>query len=386
MKGPQHILLTGITGSVGSEVVRWLSSQEQGLSITALIRARSPEELRRRWQQAVAEVPASANREGNRWRPLAGDITLPNLGLSDTEAFALRKDITHIIHAAADVRFLAPLEALRRVNVEGTRNVLEFAAGCRRLVQCAHLSTLFVAGRRTGTILEHELEHDAGFINHYEHSKFEAEILARQFMNVVPLVVYRLAMLPGRSSDGFVHQFVAFHQVLYFYHRGSLTMVPGKKENRIDIAPTDWATDILMRMFLQCFDAGRTCHICSGENAVQAGELVALTSRCFSEVTNPGHQEIAPLALVNSSTYDRSLIALSSTGTARSRQIARTLSSMTPYALLSRVFDRQHVRESLKEAAMAPQFKAYYPSIVRYCVRTNWRKGNGSEARTPSVL
>jgi len=293
------------------------------------------------------------------WRPIAGDVTLPKLGLSHSEFDALRTDVTHVIHAAADIRFLAPLEDLRRVNAEGTRNVLEFAARCSSLVQCAHLSTLFVAGRRTGMIREDELEHDTGFINSYEHSKYEAEFIAQKFMKLLPLSVYRLAFLPGRHRDGFVHQFGAFHQVLYYYHRGLLPMLPGNGDNRVDMAPIDWATDVLMRTFFERFEPGRTYHICSGDSAVQMSEFVALTSRCFSR-----RPAFAPLELVHPTTYDQFLSAFATRETARSQQMVRMLNSTVPYAVLSRVFDR--------EGTPPPAFRDYYPGIARYCLHTDW--------------
>ena len=351
-----HIFITGITGSVGSEIVRWLRNYASNLRLTAVLRAGSTDTLHKRWDHVLraAGVTAPAS-----WRPIAGDVTLPQLGLSHSEFDVLRTDVTHLIHAAADVRFLAPLEDLRRVNTEGTRNVLDFAARCSRLVQCAHLSTLFVAGRRTGIIREHELEHDTGFINSYEHSKYEAELIAQKFMKLLPLSVYRLALLPGRHSDGFVHQFGAFHQVLYYYHRGWLLMLPGDGDARVDMAPIDWATDVLMRMFLGHFEPSRTYHICSGDSAVQMSEFVALTSRCFSD-----RPALAPLELVDPTIYDRFLNAFATRGTARSQQMVRMLNSTVPYAVLSRVFDR--------EGTPPPAFRVYYPSIARYCLHTDW--------------
>lgn len=376
MDRPGHILITGLTGSVGAEIVRCLPGRAPGFQVTAVLRAGSAEELTARWSRILlaARMPADELRDGRLpWRPLAGDITLPGLGLGEAELAVLRDSVTHVIHAAADVRFLAPLGDLRQVNVAGTRNILEMAVRFRRLVQCAYVSTLFVAGRRTGTILEHELEHDAGFINNYERSKYEAELVAKSFMKVLPLATYRLALLPGRRTDGFVHQFGAFHQILNFYHQGVLRMVPGTPGNLLDIVPTDWAADILLRVFLGHFKAGRTFHICSGASAVRMSEFVELTSRVFSDRGATALQP-APLTLVDAFRYDRSLDGMTGDGSARSRQIARMLERTVPYGAISRVFDRQGLHESLPEKYAAPAFRDYYPRIARYCVEENWRK------------
>ena len=378
MDRPGHILITGLTGSVGAEIVRCLPSRAPGFQVTAVLRAGSSEELTARWSRILlaARMPTAELRDDRlSWRPLAGDITLPGLGLSDAEMAELSDSVTHVIHAAADVRFLAPLTDLRQVNVAGTANVLEMAVRFRRLVQCAYVSTLFVAGRRTGMILEHELEHDAGFINNYEQSKYEAELVAKSFMKVLPLATYRLALLPGRRTDGFVHQFGAFHQILNFYHQGVLQRLPGTPGNLLDIIPTDWAADILVHAFLAHFEAGRTFHVCSGASAVRMSEFVELTSRVFSGNGEPArHPALAPLTLVDPSRYDRSLDGMTGDGSARSRQIARLLQRTAPYGAISRVFDRNGLHRSLPEKYAAPAFRDYYPRIARYCVAEKWRK------------
>ena len=104
------------------------------------------------------------------------------LGLGDSTASRLRSQITTIVHAAGFTRFDGPSAVARQVNVDGLRNLLEFASACPRLDRFVALSTVYVAGRRSGRIAERELEHDNGFVNPYEESKDEAERLLRAWM------------------------------------------------------------------------------------------------------------------------------------------------------------------------------------------------------------
>lgn len=110
------------------------------------------------------------------------DLAEPNLGLSDQQFQALADTVDAILHCAASTEVDGDLAALRRVNVDGTARILELAQAGSRGPDLFHVSTAFVAGRRrTGVIYETELSDDAGFETNYERSKFEAELLVREW-------------------------------------------------------------------------------------------------------------------------------------------------------------------------------------------------------------
>jgi len=381
---PLHILLTGATGAVGCEIARWLRLHAPQARLTALVRASSERELRSRWRAVLRSAgweQPGAHELRERWTPLRGDVTLPQLGARRAELARLRREVTHIVHAAADIRFLAPLEESRLVNTLGTRRVLELAARCPRLESLAHVSTIFVAGRRTGRILEDELEHEAGFVSPYEQSKYEAEQLARAAMEGIPLSIYRLALLPGRASDGYVHQFGAFHRLLSYYERGLLETLPGARRNRVDLAPTDWAADVLMQLFLRHFQARRTYHVCSGESAVSLAEFVALTSEHVGALGRPG-AALPPLRLVRPAAYEKFLQRAAQSSAPGAEKLIGVVRTTTPHAVLSKVFDRRAVEACLGPAAAAPAFADWFPRIVRYGCERNWgRDENLSRSR-----
>jgi long-chain acyl-CoA synthetase len=383
---PIHVLLTGATGSVGCEVAGWLRTHAPHVRLSALVRASSERELRIRWKAVLRAAGRERTGERSaraRWTPLRGDVTQPQLGLKRAELAPLLREVTHIVHAAADIRFLAPLEESRLVNTLGTRNVLELAARCTRLESLAHVSTIFVAGRRTGRILEHELEHHAGFVSPYEQSKYEAELLARECMDRIPIAVYRLALLPGRRADGHVHQFGAFHRLLYYYERGLLETLPGAAGNRIDLAPTDWATEILLQLYLRHFEARRTYQVCSGESAVRLGDFVALTTRHIAEQRR-SRGALAPLRIVTPAAYEEFLQRAARSAAPGVEKLIGVVRTTTPHAVLSKVFDRRAVQACLGTGARAPAFEEYFPRIVRYCIEQNWGKDEDLNAASGS--
>src|SRR5512136_1752606 len=75
-----------------------------------------------------------------------GDVVRMHLGLSGGEYKGLVRNATAIWHLAALSHLDAEAEAIRRVNVEGTRNVLELARAARRLGRLHHFSTALVSG------------------------------------------------------------------------------------------------------------------------------------------------------------------------------------------------------------------------------------------------
>jgi dihydroflavonol-4-reductase len=114
-------LVTGATGFVGSAVVRALLSD--GLRVRALARRSSPK----------------ANLDGL-------DIELAEGDMRDAGAVrAAAEGARYVFHVAADYRLWAPdPEEIMRANVEGTRTVMEAAAGAgaERIVYTSSVATL----------------------------------------------------------------------------------------------------------------------------------------------------------------------------------------------------------------------------------------------------
>ena len=59
-----------------------------------------------------------------------------------------------------------------------------------------------MAGERHGVVYEHELSLGQGFKNHYESTKFQAELWVHEMMDRVPTTIYRPAIVVGDSRDG----------------------------------------------------------------------------------------------------------------------------------------------------------------------------------------
>lgn len=364
---PQSVvLLTGGTGSLGRELLRELL-RDPGVRVHAL--TRDPESSR---AHALLEADGAAS---GRVTLTHGDVTHADLGLPSTEADALRRTVTHVIHAAADTSFNAPLERARAVNVGGTRNVLAFASACDQVTAVACASTLYVAGTRTGTILESDTEQPDGWVNAYEQSKHEMEAVVRSSMQTLPVSLYRLSTIIGHSETGAVTGFNAIHHALRLFYRGLAPMVPGRLSTPVDLVPMDFAARALSALAVQGFEPGRTYHIAAGSaRSCSLDELLDETVAVFRR-TRPAWRKrrIERPAVVDSGTYALFVRSVEESGNAVLQQATRAVQAFAWQLAYPKEFDTRLTDAALAPFGVsAPCVRDYYGRVVRYCVETSW--------------
>jgi long-chain acyl-CoA synthetase len=278
------VLLTGATGFLGTQISRQILLQES-VELITLVRASDQNDARERLRREWWDWPELRTAvEGGRVRVLVGDVTLEHLGLDETLFAELAARLTHIIHSAADVRLFEPIETLRRVNVDGTRHILELAQAAHGLLRFAHVSTAYVAGASGGKIGEDELDNSYGFSNPYEQSKYEAELLVRQAASELPVSVFRPGMIVGDSSTGAVKSFNTLYYPLRLYLTGSMRVAPAKPSLRINLVPVDYVAQAVVKLTFDSRAAGLTFHLTPPrEDQPSLTELIDLIRRWARE-------------------------------------------------------------------------------------------------------
>jgi long-chain acyl-CoA synthetase len=298
------VLLTGATGFLGAQIARRLL-RETDLTVIALVRAENQAAAARRLSRAwwdwpelataltpglsptggrngspppVGDEDAAGLCEGVRVEILPGDVSLPHLGLDEASYSRLVGRITHIIHSAADLRLDAPLDELRKTNVKGTANMLELAHLAQRdhgLERFAHVSTAYVAGRRSGAIAEADLTGEYGFSCTYEQSKYEGECLVQAAKSELPISVFRPGMIVGAADTGEIRTFNTFYFPLRLYLTGKLRMIPADPALPVNIVPVDYVADAVVRLTFCPEAKGLNFHLTAPAGSPpQAGELV----------------------------------------------------------------------------------------------------------------
>ena len=331
------VLLTGATGFVGTELLDRLLERGDR-PVYALVRAADDD-------AAAERLPAHA-----RLYVLAGDIEQPGLGLSDASRARLADEVTTVVHCAASVSFDLSLEESRRVNVDGTRNVLELAKSCPRLERLTYVSTAYVAGEPRGLFREDQLDVGQRFRNPYERSKFEAERMLRERANGLPLQVLRPSIIVGDSRTGRTSSFNVLYGPLKAFARGRIPAIPARRSAPVDIVPVDYVADRAYELLTDGPDG--TFHVVAGRNATTVGRLLEMTAR---------HLRRKPPAVVPPGVYG----SVVHPWLRRKYRGLRKLEVYFPYFSMGVRFDDRGL-------GPGPPVEGYFHRLVEFAQRAGW--------------
>jgi long-chain acyl-CoA synthetase len=163
----KKIFFIGGTGFVGKVTLSMLLHNFPDIGkVYATVRARDENESKTRfWTSIVTSPTFDPLREkyGDGFEgfikskvvPVNGDVSNEYLGLDETEAQRIMKQCDIIINGAGNVTFNPPLESALRTNVVGSHNIIKLARMMKK-PRLVHVSTCFVAGKRSGPIWENE--------------------------------------------------------------------------------------------------------------------------------------------------------------------------------------------------------------------------------------
>jgi thioester reductase-like protein len=176
-----------------------------------------------------------------------GDITQPALGLNSSDLDLARRETTRVFHLAALYDLAIEREPAMRVNVGGTRNVLEFTRSLPSLRHFHHVSTCYVAGKREGEIMERELRHDAGYRNFYEESKYLSELEVEAVKGELPVTIHRPSVVCGDSKTGETVKYDGvYYLILYLLRWPSASSINiGNYEVSLNLVPVDFVVDAM---------------------------------------------------------------------------------------------------------------------------------------------
>lgn len=169
------LLVTGATGLVGSHVAE--QARQKGLRVRTLVRAGADTTLLKQWGCEL----------------VTGDLDQPE------SLKAACQDVTVVIHCAARVGDWGPTEDYRRVNVGGTKALLEAALATGTLARWVQISSLGVyEGRDHYGTDEATLPSTTG-IDGYTLTKVESELLVCDYIRnrKLPAVVLRPGFIYG---------------------------------------------------------------------------------------------------------------------------------------------------------------------------------------------
>lgn len=370
----ETILITGACGMLGRELVPlFIKNTECNLII--LIHEKGKGLDKNRILKNIFKIPLK-HTSLERIQILAGDITSSNLGISDKHLNALYKEITAIMHTAASTRFDLPLAEARKINVLGTKNVLDFALKCTNVGKLGFISTVYISGKRTGKLNEDAWEHTEGFVNSYEQTKYEAEQLMKKYKNKLPISTYRLSTIIGDSKSGVVNHFTAPHQALRIMYLGLAAMIPGTQNYIVDLIPSDYTALIIFNLFNSHFKQNQIFHITAGKNKSYSLEKLIDTSYELLAKFDPAwkKKEYPKPSIVSSETFDLFIESVEQSGDIFISGVLNVLKHFAHQLNYYKEFDNQNLLRSLPDyQENLPDIETYFGKVVKYSLKHKWK-------------
>ena len=253
-----HIFLTGFPGFIGSRLVCSLLKNKPNLKIYFLVHLSMLNKAHR--------IFKSLNLDPTVHEIALGDITQPNLGLMDAQAQDIQTKTNVIFHLAAIYDLTVPEDIAKKVNVQGTQNLLNFFSKSPNLQRFNHISTCYVSGNQKGLITPDKLEENQKFHNFYESTKHASEVLVKKRSPVMPVTIFSPAIVVGDSVTGETDKFDGPYVVIAFLHkiRALLRLVPnlGYSECEVNTVPVDYVTEVISTLAFQKQALGKTYQVC----------------------------------------------------------------------------------------------------------------------------
>ncbi len=229
--------VTGATGFIGKRLVKALLAR-RGTVVHFLVRPGSEGKL-----AALYDYWGLSQGPKARAVPVSGDLTAKKLGVGSEAIKALKGKIDAVYHLAAVYDLSADAESQVQVNIEGTRNMVDFAKAVDA-GHVHHVSSIAAAGLYEGVFREDMFSEAEGLEHPYFMTKHESEKIVRTECKL-PWTVYRPALVVGDSKTGEMDKIDGPYYFFKLIQRMRQILPPwmpsvGIEGGRINIVPVDF--------------------------------------------------------------------------------------------------------------------------------------------------
>ncbi len=267
------LFLTGFPGFIAKQLVRRIIAKHPAAQMTFLVQSHLATVAR----SAIDEIAGEYSGFSERATLIEGDITLARLGMDESTYQQIVEQTQQIWHLAAIYDLAVAEQIAYKVNVTGTEMMLDMCEACANLQRFHYVSTCYVSGNRKGRVLETELDEGQTFKNHYESTKFWAEVEVRRRMETIPTTIYRPGIVVGDSKTGYTDKYDGPYFVIRLLMKmpSWLPMVNlGQGDAIVNMVPVDFLVDAMVAVADNPDAIGHTIHL-ADPAAYTAREVVA---------------------------------------------------------------------------------------------------------------
>ena len=349
MSGPSTVFLTGFPGFIAERLVAQLAKPETQFYL--LVQPAFTELAK----QSIVKICRTKNVPLENFAIVHGDITQPDLGLSPEALEAVRNETTDVFHLAAFYDLAVAEDIARSVNLEGTRNVNDLACTLSNIRRYNYISTCYVAGKRLGRILETELEHDAGFRNYYEETKYLAEVEVEKLKSNLPVTIFRPSVVVGDSESGETAKYDGIYYLIHYLRKAPklLRLINvGNRDVRLNLVPVDFVVEGIATLANDDAGIGKTVALADPDPLTTAElfDIIAENLSGRSSVVTP------PPSLVE---WSLSLPL--------SPPVTGLPHAAVPYFFIAQTYDTAVASELLaKHQLSCPGFREYAANLIRF--------------------
>jgi len=239
-----NVLITGVTGLIGGELIRRLLGCEVG-KVFCLIRPNPAMNARSR---LIERMQFSKDNRAAQWgeslESVTGDVVVPRFGLSDRDYAQVTESVDMIIHCASELSFIRDARC-RETNVTGMHNLIALARRCRRNPLIVHLSTAASCGAVTHQCLSESdgSDPDNDHHNEYTRSKAMAERVLRDSGESCLILRPSITLSAGIPTRKFARAIAWFIPLLRDFEA-----LPIDPASRVDIVPVSFVADAIIRL------------------------------------------------------------------------------------------------------------------------------------------
>ncbi|CAN6438792.1 unnamed protein product [Victoria cruziana] len=231
--------------------------------------------------------------------PVAGDIAMEDLGIQETHLKEeIMEEVDIIANVAATTTFDERYDIALDINALGADRAMAFARRCHKLQMFLHVSTAYVCGSKSGSMLEKPIQmgetpngpsnldieeelrlvekelkqlrergvekgeetaamkelglkraRSFGWPNSYAFTKAMGEMLIGESRGDLPLVIIRPTIIEATLADpfpGWIEGFRTAGSIIMSYGKGRLKCFPGNANLPLDVIPADMVVNSML--------------------------------------------------------------------------------------------------------------------------------------------